>query len=225
MYKTLGIFQNWDEINNYKYSDGTLIQPNAQPGDFIWQDTDGKDGITEADRVNCGNPWPKWTYGLNIGADWRGIDFNIFMTGKSKFNVYAAQFRPEGYGKANLPSFYLDRWTKEGDNNGVPRLSTIDPNGNFAKPSDFYLYDASYFKIGSIELGYSFPQELISKVLLTKARIYAAIDNVATFTDYPFMDPEVGDMRGDGGNVLENGIDYGIYPQARNFRFGVSLTF
>ena len=104
-------------------------------------------------------------------------------------------------------------------------MSTIDPNWFFAKPSDFYLYDASYFKIGSIELGYSFPQELISKVLLTKARIYAAIDNVATFTDYPFMDPEVGDMRGYGGNVLENGIDYGIYPQARNFRFGVSLTF
>lgn len=74
-------------------------------------------------------------------------------------------------------------------------------------------------------MGYSFPQKLITKVLLTKARIYAAIDNVATFTSYPFMDPEVGDMRANGNNVLENGIDYGIYPQARTFRFGVSLSF
>lgn len=74
-------------------------------------------------------------------------------------------------------------------------------------------------------MGYSFPQKLITKVLLTKARVYAAIDNVATFTSYPFMDPEVGDMRANGNNVLENGIDYGIYPQARTFRFGVSLSF
>ena len=225
LYKTLGIFQNWDEVNNYKYPDGTLIQPDAQPGDFIWQDTDGKNGITEADRVDCGNPWPKWTFGMNLGAEWKGWDFNIFLTGKADFNVYAAWFRNEGYGRANLPSFYLDRWQKEGDDNGVPRLSIEDPNGNFQKPSDFYLYDASYLKIGSLELGYSFPQKLITKVLLTKARIYAAIDNVATFTSYPFMDPEVGDMRANGNNVLENGIDYGIYPQARTFRFGVSLSF
>ena len=51
------------------------------------------------------------------------------------------------------------------------------------------------------------------------------VDNVATFTSYPFMDPEIGDMRGSGNNVLENGMDYGTYPQARTFRFGVSLTF
>lgn len=146
LYKTLGIFQNWDEVNNYKYPDGTLIQPDAQPGDFIWQDTDGKNGITEADRVDCGNPWPKWTFGMNLGAEWKGWDFNIFLTGKADFNVYAAWFRNEGYGRANLPSFYLDRWQKEGDDNGVPRLSIEDPNGNFQKPSDFYLYDASYLK-------------------------------------------------------------------------------
>ena len=87
------------------------------------------------------------------------------------------------------------------------------------------MYDASFLKIGSIELGYSFPQKWIEKVLLTKARVYVTVDNVATFTSYPFMDPEIGDMRGSGNNVLENGMDYGTYPQARTFRFGVSLAF
>ena len=59
--------------------------------------------------------------------------------------------------------------------------------------------------------------------MLNKTRIYAAIDNLATFTSYPFMDPEVGNMAGD--NILSTGIDYGTYPQARTFRFGLSLNF
>ncbi|MCA4599130.1 TonB-dependent receptor [Bacteroides xylanisolvens] len=225
LYKVLGIFQTPEEVQNYKNDKGVVIQPNAVPGDFIWQDTDGNGVIEEADRIDCGNPWPKWTYGLNLGAEWRGFDFNMFLTGKAGFHVYASWFRSEGYGRANLPTFYLDRWTKEGDNKGVPRLSIKDPNENFIKPSTFFLYDASFLKIGSIELGYSFPQKWIEKVLLTKARVYVTVDNVATFTSYPFMDPEIGDMRGSGNNVLENGMDYGTYPQARTFRFGVSLAF
>ena len=75
----------------------------------------------------------------------------MFLTGKAGFHVYASWFRSEGYGRANLPTFYLDRWTKEGDNKGVPRLSIKDPNENFIKPSTFFLYDASFLKIGSID--------------------------------------------------------------------------
>ena len=105
----------------------------------------------------------------------------------------------------------------------MPRLSSKDPNGNFGKPSDFYLYDGSHLKISSLEVGYSFPTKLINKLMLHKSRIYAAIYNLYTFTSYPFMDPEVGNMAGD--NILSTGIDYGTYPQARTFRFGLSLNF
>lgn len=223
LYKNLGIFQNEEQIQNYKSKDGKVIQPDAVPGDFIWQDTNNDGQITDEDRTDCGNPWPKWTFGLNLGADWRGIDMTIFLTGKAGYKVFSDIYRQEAYGRSNLPSFYLDRWRKEGDDNGVPRLSSKDPNGNFGKPSDFYLYDGSHLKISSLEVGYSFPTKLINKLMLNKARIYAAIDNLATFTSYPFMDPEVGNMA--GGNILSTGIDYGTYPQARTFRFGLSLNF
>ena len=110
LFKQKGIFQNWDEINNYKYPDGTLIQPDAQPGDIIWQDTDGKDGITDADRVDCGSPWPKFTFGLNIAANYKGFDFNMLLSGKAGYKIYSTQEKLEIHGFGNLPTYYLERW-------------------------------------------------------------------------------------------------------------------
>lgn len=222
-YKTNGIFQNEADIQNYKNSEGKVIQPNAKPGDFKWFDRNDNGRVDSDDRVNIGNPWPKWTYGATISADWNGFDFNMFLSGKADFDVFTAQYRGESYGKANLPSFYLDRWQKDGDITSVPRLSVKNANGNFSKPSDFYVYDGSYLKIGGIEVGYSFPEKWIKSALLSKARVYVAVDNVATFTNYPFLDPEVGSV-GDN-NILETGIDYSMYPLARTFRVGFNLKF
>ncbi len=228
-YKTLGIFQDQAQIDNYKYADGTLIQPNARPGDLIYQDTNGMDGIEGDDRVNIGNPWPKWTYGVNLSAGWKEIDFSMFMTGKADLDVMAFHYRPESYAHANLPTFYMDAWKQKGDNTDIPRLSASDPNGNFTNPSDFFVYDASFLKIATIELGYNLPQSILSKLNLAKVRVYAAVDNVAIFTKYPFFDPEVGSMQNKEGSndteILATGIDRSIYPQARTSRIGLTVSF
>ncbi|WP_282035802.1 SusC/RagA family TonB-linked outer membrane protein [Saccharicrinis aurantiacus] len=217
-YKTLGVFQNQQEIDNYKYSDGTLIQPNAKPGDLIYKDTDGEGGITDNDRTDIGNPWPKWTYGLNLNAGWKGIDFSMFITGKADLDVMACHYRSELYGDVNLPTFYNDAWQKEGDNTNFPRLA----NGNFQKPSDIFMYDASYLKIGTLELGYTLPKAWTDQVKLSNVRFSVAMDNVAIFTKYPFFDPEVGAMEDD---VLTTGLDRSIYPQARTTRVGLTVNF
>jgi len=222
LYKTNGIFQNESDVQNYKSSNGTVIQPQAVPGDFKWQDTNDDGVISADDRVDSGNPWPKWNLGLTLGAGWKGFDASILLRSKLDYKLYSAQLRSEGYGRANLPHFYMDRWTQEGMDNGIPRLSISDPNLNFKRASDFYLSDASFLKIGNIELGYTLPEKLTQKVLISKARLYVSMDNVATFTNYPFMDPEVGAME---GNVLNTGLDYSIYPQARTLRVGISVTF
>lgn len=222
-YKTNGIFQNEADVQNYTNKDGVVIQPDAVPGDFKWKDANGDGQITADDRVDLGNPWPKWTMGLTLTADYKGFDASIFLSSKLDYDLYAAQYRKEGYGRSNLPSFYKDRWTHEGVNNGVPRLSIDDPNGNFDKASDFYMYDASFLKIGNIEVGYTLPEYLVNKAKITKARVYVSMDNVATFTKYPFLDPEVGMMS--SNNILDTGLDYSMYPQARTTRIGVSVTF
>ncbi len=226
LYQTDGIFQSEAEVAAYTNSDGEMIQPNAVPGDFKWVDVNGDGTITEDDRTDCGNPWAKWTYGANIGLNWKGIDFTLFLTAKTGFKVYAAQYREEGFGLMNLPTYYLDYWTPETGGDTVPRLAsgTADVNGNLSNPSDFYLFDGDYLKIGLIELGYSLPKKLISKAKLSNVRFYVAMDNAATFSAYPFMDSETSDMRGTD-SILETGMDYSSYPVARTTRVGVNIAF
>lgn len=226
LYETDGIFKNEAEIAGYKGTDGEMIQPNAVPGDLKWVDNNGDGKITEDDRTNLGNPWAKWTYGANLSMNWKGIDFTMLLIAKTGFKVYASQYREEGYGLMNLPTFYLDYWTPENTDASVPRLANGagDPNGNFSKASDFYLFDGDYLKIGLLELGYSLPKKLIRKAKLSNVRFYVAIDNAATFTKYPFMDTEVADMDG-GSNILNTGMDYSSYPVARTTRFGVNIAF
>ncbi|MGQ1783711.1 MULTISPECIES: SusC/RagA family TonB-linked outer membrane protein [unclassified Saccharicrinis] len=221
-YKIDGIFQTQSEVDSYTDEDGNLTYPNAQAGDFKWHDTNGDKQITAEDKTDIGNPWPKWTYGVNISANWKNFDFSVFVHGKADVDVWMSQYRDEAYGRSNLPSFWLDRWQKEGDDKGVPRVTLADLNNNVRNPSEFHVRDASFFKIGTIELGYTFPEKILKSVNLSNVRIYGAIDNVAIFTDYPMFDPEVGAME---GNILNTGLDYSMYPQARTFRAGINLAF
>ncbi|WP_075590053.1 SusC/RagA family TonB-linked outer membrane protein [Labilibacter marinus] len=221
-YKIDGIFQTQTEINSYTNTAGELTYPNAKPGDFMWHDSNLDGNITPEDRTDIGNPWPKWTYGMNISANYKGVDFSMMMHGKADVDVWMAQYRDEAYGRSNLPTFWLDRWQKQGDNNGVPRLSLADSNDNIRKASEFHVEDASFFKIGTIELGYTLPKKWVNAAKLSRVRIYTAADNVAVFTKYPMFDPEVGAME---GNILNTGLDYSMYPQARTIRFGVNVGF
>ena len=92
-----------------------------------------------------------------------------------------------------------------------------DPNKNFSNPSDFYLEDGSYFRIKTLQFGYTLPNAIASKVGMKKARVYVMSENLLTFTKYTGYDPEI------GGGVMS--IDRGIYPQARSFMVGVNVGF
>ena len=80
-YKTDGVFQNMDEVRAYVNKDGKMIMPDAVPGDTRFVDVNGDGSISADDRTNIGNGTPDWTYGLNLNADWKGFDFNIFFQG------------------------------------------------------------------------------------------------------------------------------------------------
>ncbi len=221
-YKIDGIFQNVEEIQQYKDEAGNLTYPNASPGDFKWADYDGNGQITIDDRQMIGNPWPEWVYGVNLAAKWRGFDFSVFMNGKANVDVFVAPYKQGVYGNGNMPTFFLDRWTKEGDVTSIPRFVVEDFNQNMQKASEFWVKNASFLKIGTIELGYTIPKGLVNKAKISSLRIYGAIDNAAILTKYPYIDPDVGSMR--GGDILSTGIDFGMYPQARTARLGLILN-
>ncbi|WP_372745652.1 SusC/RagA family TonB-linked outer membrane protein [Lutibacter sp.] len=215
-YQTNGIFQNIDEINSYVSSTGTVIQPDAVPGDFKWVDNNGDGEITDDDRTFLGTPLPKYTFGLTLNLDYKGFDFMVFTQGVAGNKIFQGLRRLD-VTNANHQTSVLQRWTGEGTSNDYPRLTNSDPNGNFGKFSDFYLEDGDFIRFKTIQLGYTLPSEIVQKIGASKLRLYVTGENLFTITNYSGYDPEI------GGSVM--GIDRGYYPQAQSFMMGLNVQF
>ena len=215
-YKTAGIFQNTDEVKAYKNDKGELLQPTAVPGDVRFVDVDGNGIIDANDRTDIGKGMPDWTFGFNLGVSWKNFDLNMMWQGTAGNDIYDATRRTD-IATSNLPSWMLNRWTGEGASNRIPRFVQGD-NVNW-QSSDLYVYDGSYLRLKNIQLGYTLPAALTQKVFISSLRFYVAAENLFTFTKYHGFDPEISS----GGTSL--GIDYGVYPQARVWTIGASLSF
>lgn len=215
-FRRLGIFQTQGDIEAYTNAEGQLIQPNARPGDFIWADLDGDGAITENDRTFIGDPTPTYTYGLTVNAAYKGFDVLIFGQGAAG-NMIFQGLRRLDVSNANYQTRALDRWTGPGTSNDFPRLVDGDPNSNFTNPSDFYLEKGDYFRIKTMQIGYTLPQPTVQQIGIDRVRIYVMAENLLTFTQYTGYDPEI------GGGVFS--IDRGIYPQARSLMMGLDLNF
>ena len=217
-YQRLGIFQNQSQINAYTNKNGKLIQPNARPGDFIWADLNGDGAITSdnLDKTFLGNNIPKFTFGFTINLEYKGFDLMAFAQGVAGNKIFQGLRRLDIL-NSNYSTKALGRWTGEGTSTDFPRLTTTDPNNNFAWMSDFYLENGDYLRLKVLQLGYTLPTRLFGKSGISKVRFYVTAENLLTLTKYTGYDPEV------GGGVF--GIDKGQYPQARTFLGGLQLQF
>lgn len=212
-YQVDGVFQNWAEVNAYKNEEGKLIQPNARPGDFRFRDLDGDGKIAEADRTMLGNPIPDFTGGANLDLEWKGIDFNMFWYAALGQQNWMALRRYDQVYTNYTDDFYKNRWTGEGTSNTYPRVTFVDKNNNLKSASDFYVKDASYLRLKTITLGYTFPRNFTNKIRISKIRVFVTGENMFTFTKYPGYEPE------------SQGVDLGLYPQPRSVLGGINLTF
>ncbi|MCQ2185216.1 MAG: TonB-dependent receptor [Bacteroidales bacterium] len=219
-WKSDGIFQNQAEIDAYVNKDGALIQPNAVPGDVRWVDVDGNGLIDDADRTYIGKGVPDWTFGLNFGFNWKGLDFNMLLQGQAGCQVWNSVRRTDLY-YINLPKFMLNRWTGEGSTNRYPRFTFESANENY-RGSDLWLEDAGFLRARNVQLGYTLPAKITKKAAIQRLRFYVQAENLFTLTSYSGNDPEV---TGGNGFGTETGIDRGVYPQARIFSVGLNLNF
>ncbi len=215
-YKTAGVFQNMAEVQAYVNKDGEMIMPNAKPGDVRFVDVDGDGAISPDDRTNIGNGTPKWTFGFNLNAEWKGFDLNLFLQGVTGNKVFDATYRTDVF-SGNFPSWMLDRWTGEGTSNKYPILKNGDATN--WQVSDLYICDGSYLRVKNLSLGYTLPKQLTQKLSISHLRFYVMAENLITWTKYWGFDPEISS----GGTSL--GVDYGVYPQARTYTIGVNLSF
>ncbi len=217
-YKADGIFQNWAEIDAYRDKNGNLIQPNAKPGDVRWRDINGDGKITSdnLDRTFLGSSFPKFTFGFTVNLEYKGFDLMVFLQGTAGSKIFQGLRRLD-IGNANYQTSILSRWTGEGSTNKYPRLTAADPNGNYSKMSDYYLESGDYTRVKLVQIGYTLPERIVSKIGASRVRFYLTGENLFTLTGYTGYDPEI------GGQVL--GLDRGVYPQARSIIGGVQLQF
>lgn len=216
-FKTAGIFQNEQEIQDWAAAGNGIFQPNVKPGDVKYMDINHDGQINDDDKVNIGDGNPDFTFGATLTLDYKGFDFLVSMNGQAGAQIVQAYRKNSGTG--NYTAAILDRWTGEGTSNKTPRLSTSLDNWQF---SDLYIQDSDFLRINNMTLGYDFCHKLLkSQKWLSQCRLYVQIQNLATFTKYNGMDPEVG--YGIDGWV--SGVDLGYYPRPRTVLFGVNLKF
>jgi TonB-linked SusC/RagA family outer membrane protein len=207
-----GVFHSQAEINSYTNSSGALIQPNAKPGDFKWTDVNGDGKIDASDRKFLGNPLPTFTYGINFSVNYKNFDMKLFGQGVWGNKIYQA-YRRLDINAANYPLAALNAWTTSNSGSNYPRLTDSDPNNNFRNPSNFYLQNGAYFRIKTLQFGYTLPAQWLKAADVHRVRIFVSSNNLATITGYKGYDPEI-----------SGGIDMGIYPQARTFMAGLDVS-
>lgn len=213
-YKTDGIFQTPEEVAGHP-SQEALGAP-AAPGDLRYVDINGDGVIDTDDRTNIGDPIPEATMGLNLNVNYKGFDL-VAYTFASIGNDMVRNYE-RNQPNVNRARYILDRWTGPGTSNTVPRVTT-GATSNLVF-SDYYVEDASYARIQTLQLGYSLDQNFLSKTGINRLRIYAAVNNLYTFTDYRGYDPAA-----TGGEAIGGGIDYGYYPIPRIYQVGLNLNF
>jgi hypothetical protein len=216
--ETDGIFQNFDEVNSYTDGDGSLIMPDAVPGDFRFVDQNGDGILDDNDRIPYGSYTPKFIYAFNMGVNYRGFDFSLELQGVGGNKIYNAK-RIGRFGNENYDAdFAQNRWHGAGSSSTYPSADVA--GGKNAFPSTFFVESGAYFRIRNIQVGYTLPKSITDRIHSESIRIYVSAQNPFTTFSYNGFSPEI-----PGGNPTTAGMDYGIYPLSRIISFGLTLNF
>ncbi len=212
-YKQEGIFQNDAEISAYNKQTSWV----NRPGDIRYADLNGDGKINDKDRTYLGSPLPKFMYGINLNLEYKGIDFSIDMNCVCG-NKILNKKKLSSFTIFNFNQSALDRWHGEGTSNVEPILDNTRSH-NFL-PSTNLLENGSYFRIRSIQLGYTLPKSFLHKINVNKIRFYVNVQNLYTAKKCTGFTPEI------SGSILEGGVDNGdTYPVPTTITAGLSFNF
>jgi len=204
-------------FRGYKYAG-----VNEADGSPLFYDKNGNVTATphDDDITYVGDAIPDFTYGVTINMAWKGFDFLVFANGSQGNQNYLLLDEFNTSGNKLKKVFYDDRWTPTNHAGTKPALTTAGNLASTYNNSDARVFDASYFKINQIQLGYSLPKNLLKKIFLSRARIYCSLDDFVIFTKYPGYSPDAA-----ASAVKGVGIDYGSYPASKKVVFGINVEF
>ncbi|GHT25002.1 SusC/RagA family TonB-linked outer membrane protein [Bacteroidia bacterium] len=226
-YQTVGLFKDQAAIDAAP-SQTSISGSQWKPGDVQYADLNGDGKINPGentvdkpgDRKVIGNSTPRFSFGVNLNAEWKGIDLTVFLQGVGKRDIMFADNANYFWGFVNNEwqssyfTVHTDRWTDENQNvNAYYPRAYFNSNKNM-RAQTRYLQDASYLRVKNMQLGYTLPRWITDKVKFEKARVFANVENLATFTNLiEIIDPEIVNSSGK------------VYPLQRAWSFGINLTF
>lgn len=231
-WQTDGLFQSQSEIDalDTKAREGQISDyyqtASTKPGDIKFKDLNTDGVIDDKDRTYLGSYLPDFTYGINFSAEYKGFDASLFIQGVQGNEIYnGTKVLTQGMMRLfNQDRAVLNAWTPTNTNTEIPRAISGDPNKN-VRTSDRFVEDGSYLRIKNLTIGYNFSDYVTSTVMkdaVKGLRLYVTAQNLLTLTKYTGYDPEIASRY---NNTLTNGVDFGQYPQARTFVFGIRATF
>ena len=218
-YEADGIFQNDADIFSHVNAAGDLLQPNAEPGDIKFLDSNGDGVINSDDITNIGNPWPKHILGLSSNFTYKNFYVNTIFSTQLGHDIYRTYERTD-VPYSNYQSFWMDRWTPDNPSTELPRLTALDPNNN-QRPSSFYVEKGNFLRLRNLQIGWNLPKDLCAKVKMTDVKVYLTGNNLFTVTNYRGFDPDIGTS----GWILDTRIDKGFYPNNRSFGAAINVSF
>lgn len=210
-YQYEGVYRSDEEVLDYLTGYDATTTP-FHAGDAKFRDNNGDGVIDDKDRVYLGSTIPKINYGLNFTAYLKDFDINLFFQGVGGNKIYnQMRHRLESNGSTSVLSPVMaDAWTPENPEGSLPNPK----NSVNYYVSDRFLESGAYFRLKNVQVGYTLPQKVLGKSGLKNCRFYVQMSNVFTITKYKGYDPEV-----------NGGVDYGNYPQAQTFLFGVNISY
>ena len=229
-FKALGLFQSWEEIEQYPVAPSG----NLRPGDIKYLDYDGNgeidrgklsgDAPPNKDYVRIGyGALPEISFNFNIDVSYKNFYLTMLWQGVSHTDwelsgwwddrKYPAATPYTSWGSGNAPKYLIeDAWTPENPNARWPRLSTLS-NGNNAWQSSWWIINGTYLRLKNLNIGYTVPENILQKTPFSRINIYLAGTNMITFSHFPYLDPE------------SPSVSSGYYPQQKTYSIGANITF
>lgn len=232
-YRAIGLYQldEFDAVPStsdpdemvYTLKSGIPGQGGEQPGSLKLYDKSGNGKIDDADREVIGNFLPDVYGAFSTTLNYKS--FNLYLgfqysIGNDLYNANYSMIGSFQGNASNQLATWNDRWTES--NQSSSQYAQI-PDGLV---SSAFVEDASYLRFATARLTYTLPQKVLRRTKhLESCKFYISADNIWVFTKYSGYDPEVGISQNSAAAILSQGFDYGNFPKARTFTFGVNLSF
>lgn len=218
-YQVIGLFQTAAEVT------GAPTQDGAEAGFFRYANVDASNNIIDADdRTFIGDPNPDFTYGLNLTVTYKNFDLSTFFYGSQgndifNYNKWWNDFWPS-FQNQKSPNLLNNSWTPERTDATTPKASAKSNFSTNTQSTSYYVEDGSFLRLRNLQVGYNIPSGVVSKIGLSRARLYVQGVNLFTFTNYSGLDPDL-----NSGGDTAFGVDEGNYPLVKQYILGVNIGF